>query len=112
MKWFSGFVGEERMRLELKTFGTQHIQLGDVISLDYHIPRKTISRYDNEAGFEYWKVWNPSKNETLSYFFEFYGSGKKYIVRKISTSSSGDGPENTLSLVEIPIRSDWNPGEW
>ena len=108
MSWLNGFIGEERMRLEMKTFATPHLQIGDIVSIDYDIPYADEDEYDSEL----LSNWNPTRSEYIKQTFKFYGNGKKFVVRKMGVDVSTDGPEYNLSLVEIPNKTDWRAGDW
>lgn len=106
MNWVSGFVGMERLRLEVKTFGTPHLQVGDIVKVDYDIPYTTeikAARIVNR---------NPTQNEYETKTVHFHAEGKRFMIRKISIGRSQTGSDTTVSLVELPSREIWNAGDW
>lgn len=106
MIWLNGFIGEERMRLEVKAFGVPHLQIGDIVSVDYNIP------YLAEGEYQPTTDWDPTKNEYAQPTFDFYANDKRFVVRKISMDRTQQGPNYSLSLVELPSKTAWNAGAW
>lgn len=106
MSWLNGFIGEERLRLDVKTFGTPHLQIGDIVAIDYDIP------YLAEGELSPDNDWNPTKDRYIQPTFDFYGNDRRFVVRKIGIDGTSEGPEYTYSLVEIPSKQYWNAGDW
>jgi len=106
MTWLNGFIGEERMRLEVQAFGVPHLQIGDIVSVDYDIPYLAEGEYDPTDD------WNPTKGAYAQRTFDFYANDKRFVIRKISVDRTQDGPNYTLSLIEIPSKETWNASAW
>jgi hypothetical protein len=107
MKWVSGFVGLERLSMDVKTFGTPHLQLGDIVTVKYDIPY-TI----NNGILKKPDSTRLVRPEYVSEDVEFYNDKRRFIIRKITTTRTSSGLDMILGLVELPPRSLWNAGDF
>jgi hypothetical protein len=77
MGWLINKTMRPRRKLSIKTYAMPHLQIGDLVSVDYTLP-------DDEDRV-----------------IKFIDPSKKFIVTQISYNRSQNGPENTVSLVEV-----------
>jgi hypothetical protein len=107
MRWLSGFMGVERSELDVKAFGVPHIQLGDIVTVDYSIPYYTEDTVPaNTAEI------TPLTPAFVQKSIPFVDNNKRFMVQSISVDRDLDGPEYLLHLVEMPDSTLWNAGEF
>jgi hypothetical protein len=107
MRWLSGFMGMERTELDVQAFGVPHLQLGDIVSVDYSIPH-------------YVETTVPANTETVTPLtpafvqkeIPFVDNNKRFMIQSISVDRDLDGPSYLLHLVEMPDAAMWNAGEF
>ena len=109
LKWLKGFMGVERTELEVKAFGIPHIQLGDIVRVEYDIPL-----YDEKKVPANPKGSNitPLEPSFIQKTVPFIDQNKLFMVQSISIDRNEDGPDYTLRLIEIPSATTWNAGDF
>ncbi len=105
-KWLMGFIGTEKTKLSLTMFGIPHIQIGDIVTVDYDMPVKIATRANETENVD---PTTPEYNVTM---IPFEDNGKRFIVRHISIDRNLDGPTYSVDLVEMPESSVWNVGDF
>ena len=73
MEWIVKKTIRPRKNVYLETFGTQHIQLGDIIKINYTLPEDDL----------------------------FIDPDTKFVVSEIFYSRASGGANNRLRLVEV-----------
>ncbi len=73
MSWLISKTIRPRKKVFLESFGTSHLQLGDLVTIDYDLPDG----------------------------YKFVEDNKKFIVFSISYKRNPEGPEMSLGLVEV-----------
>lgn len=108
MKWLSGFIGEERLELRINAFGVPHLQIGDIVTVDHKIPVQVgVNQSINTS-----HTTDLTQNDYSTEYLDFDGNGKRYIIKSISVDRTGDGPEYSLHLVQLPDTRIWNAGDF
>lgn len=107
MRWLSGFMGTERTELDVKAFAVPHIQIGDIVTIDYNIPfynENTVPATTNEM--------SPIEPAFVQKTIPFIDNDKRFMVQSISVDRDIDGPEYSLHLIELPSAVKWNAGDF
>ena len=98
--WLVGFVGAEKSKILLSAFGVPHLQIGDIVTIDYDIPLP-VEKKANKGEIA------PNEREYNVDMISFEDNNKRFIVRQISINRTVDGPEYSLDLVELPDNAYW-----
>lgn len=104
LNWLSGFVGTERSTLSITAFGIPHVQIGDIVGIEHHIP--------DSDGISNLGEYEPDSELYLSKMVEFASNGSRFIVRNIDVARDLEGPIYNVSLVELPSKEIWNAGDF
>jgi hypothetical protein len=106
LKWLAGFVGQDRTMMTIKAFAVPHLQIGDIITLDYDIPYYIDGPLES---YESDDLTDPDyKNDYLS----FADNGERFIIQSISVDRNDSGPEYTLKLVQLPTAESWKASDF
>lgn len=107
MRWLLPWMGQELISVSISAFAVPHIQIGDIVTIDYDIPlkiEKNVPIFSNssnggfEPDMEMYKIKNVS----------FNGNKKRFIVKRISINRDNRGPQYSIDLDEIPSAIGWN----
>jgi hypothetical protein len=77
MGWLINKTMRPRRVLSVKTYAMPHLQIGDLVSLDYTLPESDEKE------------------------IKFVETDKRFVVTEISYNRNQNGPENTVKLVEV-----------
>jgi hypothetical protein len=106
MRWLSGFMGREMTTLTVTAFGVPHLQIGDIVTVDYDIP------YLTEDTVPEGTVLTPLDPLYVQKHIAFIDNNKRFMIQSISVDRDIDGPEYVLRLVEMPSVAEWNAGDF
>jgi hypothetical protein len=73
MSWIIGKTLKPRKKIAIESFGTQHLQLGDIVTIDYELPDG----------------------------YKFVNEETQFVVSEISYSKGPEGPTNIIKVVEV-----------
>lgn len=106
MRWLSGFMGREMTTLTVTAFGVPHLQIGDIVTVDYDIP------YLTEDTVPEGTVLTPLDPLYVQKHIAFIDNNKRFMIQSISVDRDNEGPEYVLRLVEMPSVAEWNAGDF
>ena len=73
MSWIINKTLKPRKKIAIETFGTQHLQLGDIVTLDYDLPDG----------------------------YKFVDANTQFVVSEMSYSKGVEGPTSIIKVVEV-----------
>jgi hypothetical protein len=106
MRWLTGFMGKEMVTLDIEAFGVPHLQIGDIVTVDYDIP------YLTEEVVPMADVNTPLDPLFVQKTIPFIDNGKRFMIQSISVDRDIDGPNYQLRLVEMPDVATWMAGDF
>jgi hypothetical protein len=106
LRWLSGFAGQERVSITLSAFAVPHLQIGDIVTLDYDIP------YYIDGPLEYEDDDDLSTGDYPKQYLSFKENGERFIIKSISVDRASDGPDYTLRLVQLPGIDTWKASDF
>lgn len=106
LKWLAGFVGQDRTVITLKAFAVPHLQIGDIITLDYDIP------YYIDGPLEASETDDLTDPDYVNDYLSFKDNGERFIIQSISIDRGEEGPDYTLKLVQLPTIESWKASDF
>ena len=76
MNWLINKTLRQRKSMNIETFGTPHLQLGDIVTIDYDL-------YSNDRTYK------------------FIDTDTKFVVHSINYSRGYDGPSINIGVMEV-----------
>jgi hypothetical protein len=106
LSWLSGFAAKEFIEIELSAFGVPHIQIGDIVTIDYDIPNlvESVRRQKD--------IVSPLGDNFETPTIAFLNNGDRFMVKSISVNRDVNGPEYKLNLAQLPDIATWNAGDF